>query len=138
MFNWLYNLIEKNWRAIGTHPFYYSNDEGEEVFLMSATYYINKKSGARRIKVDCDSLYRKIYPPHNHPCYHNFCVPFLRSTGDFLTESDAECMILALCDATKTVESQTIKQHAHRYRQKPKPVDNVVSFVKRDTVKKDE
>jgi hypothetical protein len=137
MLNWYHNLFEKNWRVLGTHPFYYSNADGENIFLMSATYYINSKSGGRKVDVDYDHTFHRIFPPMNHPAYHNFCIPFLRKTGDFASDVMAEKMVLSLCSETYTEEAEYIKNNVGQLTP-VKRVDNVVSLFKRDTVQADD
>lgn len=139
MFGW----FNKDWKVIGTIPFQYSNMNGEVVFLMSATFYMGKND-SRKVELDFDKFYKRIYSPWNHPFYHNFCVPFIHKSGIFAASNEVvTLMIKALETARQLEESQQLRREADKIVGKQNlkkllndafPIENVVKFpvIKKD------
>lgn len=103
MIGWLkstFALFFPNWQAMGSHPFYFFDDEGFLMHTMSVTYYTGRFE-RRKIEFDkghLNYMTRMDCQPKNHPLYHNLIVPFLRKTGDFdLPNATVGPMIRKFC-----------------------------------------
>lgn len=146
MFNWFTNLFNNKWKAIDTIPIYYTNANQERVFTMSVTFYMGINE-SRKIEIDYDKSWKRVYSPFNHPFYHSFCVPYLKKTGEFEGSNEIVAkMINVLAEEQTMQEIRQLRREAEKSKGKenlkvlldkkgkPEKSNNVLSFpdIKKD------
>ena len=130
MMKWLKRLFVKEWEPLGTTQYFYSKENGEPIFTFSATFYMTPQ-GDRRVDID-EGIKSRLFPAKNHPFYHNFCIPYIKKTGDFASDEHSRNVVWALCEITKNAEMLYVQEYTKNIvpsKMKREVTDNVIHFT---------